>query len=66
MPIVQKLLEYRELSKLRSTYVEALPRYVNPRTGRVHCSFSQVSAATGRLASTDPTRETASGDHGKS
>ncbi|QDU66746.1 DNA polymerase I [Engelhardtia mirabilis] len=52
--IVEVLLEYRELSKLRSTYVEALPRYVNPNTGRVHCSFSQVAAATGRLASSDP------------
>jgi len=53
-PIVQKLLEYRELSKLKGTYVDALPRYVNPRTGRVHGSFSQVGAATGRLASSDP------------
>ena len=52
--IVQRLLEFREVSKLRSTYVEALPRHVNPRTGRVHCHFSQVSAATGRLASSDP------------
>jgi DNA polymerase-1 len=52
--IVKHLLEYREVQKLKSTYVEALPRYVNPRTGRVHCSFSQVSAATGRLASSDP------------
>ncbi|HPF15160.1 MAG TPA: DNA polymerase I, partial [Planctomycetota bacterium] len=52
--IVQRLLEFREVAKLRSTYVEALPRYVNPRTGRVHCHFSQVSAATGRLASSDP------------
>ncbi len=54
VPIVQKLLEYRELAKLKSTYVDALPRYVNRRTGRIHCSFSQVSAATGRLASSDP------------
>jgi DNA polymerase-1 len=54
VPIVQHLLEHRELQKLMGTYVEALPRYVNPRTGRVHCSFSQVSAATGRLASSDP------------
>ncbi len=52
--IVQHLLTYREISKLKSTYVDALPRYVNPETGRVHCSFSQVSAATGRLASSDP------------
>jgi DNA polymerase-1 len=54
VPIVEKLLEYREVQKLKSTYVDALPRYVNERTGRIHCSFSQVSAATGRLASSDP------------
>ncbi|MCE9592823.1 MAG: DNA polymerase I [Planctomycetes bacterium] len=54
VPIVQALLEHREVSKLQSTYVEALPRFVNPRTGRIHCSFSQVTAATGRLASSDP------------
>ena len=52
--IVQDVLAYREVQKLKSTYVDALPRYVNPRTGRIHCSFSQVSAATGRLASSDP------------
>lgn len=52
--IVQHILEYREVQKLKSTYVDALPRYVNARTGRVHCSFSQVSAATGRLASSEP------------
>ncbi|MEW6072041.1 MAG: DNA polymerase I [Planctomycetota bacterium] len=54
VPIVKCLLEYRELAKLKSTYVDALPRYVNRATGRIHCSFSQVSAATGRLASSDP------------
>ncbi|MBK8181168.1 MAG: DNA polymerase I [Planctomycetes bacterium] len=54
VPIVQRLLEWREVSKLKNTYVEALPRFVNPKTGRVHCSFSQVTAATGRLASSDP------------
>jgi len=54
VPIVARLLEYREMAKLKSTYVDALPRYVNPETGRIHCSFSQVSAATGRLASSDP------------
>ncbi|HIG12657.1 MAG: DNA polymerase I [bacterium] len=52
--IVSRLLEYRELAKLKSTYVDALPTFVNPSTGRVHCSFSQVSAATGRLACSDP------------
>jgi DNA polymerase-1 len=54
VPIVQALLEYREISKLKSTYVDGLPRHVNAETGRIHCSFSQVSAATGRLASSDP------------
>ena len=54
VPIVQKLLEYREISKLKSTYVDGLPRFVDSNTGRIHCSFSQVSAATGRLASSDP------------
>jgi len=52
--IVAALLEYREVAKLKNTYVDALPRYVNAETGRIHCSFSQVSAATGRLASSDP------------
>ncbi|MDZ4774490.1 MAG: DNA polymerase I [Planctomycetota bacterium] len=54
VPIVKALLEYREVQKLKSTYVDSLPEYVNPTTGRVHCSFSQVTAATGRLASSDP------------
>jgi DNA polymerase-1 len=54
VPIVQRLLAYREVQKLLSTYVDALPGYVNPATGRIHCSFSQVVAATGRLASSDP------------
>ena len=48
------LMEYRELSKLESTYIDALPRYVHPRTGRVHTSFSQTVAATGRLSSNEP------------
>ena len=48
------LLEYRELTKLQSTYVEALPRSVNPKTGRIHTTFSQTGAATGRLSSFDP------------
>ncbi len=54
VPIVTNLLEYRELQKLASTYVDTLPTYVDPKDGRVHSSFSQVSAATGRLASSDP------------
>jgi DNA polymerase-1 len=48
------LIEYRELAKLKSTYVDALPGYVNPRTGRIHTSFNQTGAATGRLSSSDP------------
>ena len=54
IPIAAKVLEYREVTKLKSTYVDALPKFVNAQTGRIHCSFSQVSAATGRLASSDP------------
>lgn len=53
-PIAKHLLEYRTLSKLQSTYIETLPKQVNPRTGRVHTSFNQTVAATGRLSSTDP------------
>lgn len=53
-PIAQLVLEYRQVEKLRSTYVDALPRLINKRTGRVHTSFNQTVAATGRLSSTDP------------
>lgn len=53
-PLVEQMLEYRQLSKLRSTYVDALPSLINPRTGRVHTSFNQTVAATGRLSSSDP------------
>ena len=48
------MMEYRELEKLRSTYVDALPQLVNPRTHRIHTSFNQTVAATGRLSSSDP------------
>jgi DNA polymerase-1 len=48
------LLEYRQISKLKSTYVDALPVLINPKTGRVHTSFNQTGAATGRLSSSDP------------
>lgn len=48
------ILEYRGITKLRSTYVDALPELINPRTGRIHASFRQNIAATGRLSSTDP------------
>jgi DNA polymerase I len=49
-----RLLEYRQLEKLRSTYVDALPKLVHPETGRIHASFNQTVAATGRLSSSDP------------
>ena len=52
--IPRLLMEYRELEKLRSTYVDALPQLVNARTGRIHTSFNQAVAATGRLSSSDP------------
>ncbi len=48
------LMEYRELSKLESTYLDALPRLVNPKTGRLHTSYNQTVASTGRLSSSDP------------
>ncbi len=53
-PIAQHLLEYRSLVKLKSTYVDALPKMVNPHTKRVHTTYSQTTAGTGRLASFDP------------
>jgi DNA polymerase-1 len=53
-PIVDLILEYRQLGKLKSTYVDALPQQVNPETGRVHTSYNQTVAATGRLSSTNP------------
>jgi DNA polymerase-1 len=52
--IVAKILEYREVTKLKSTYVDALPPLVNPKTGRLHTSFNQAVTATGRLSSTNP------------
>ncbi len=53
-PLPKVLLEHRALSKLKSTYTDKLPQMVNPRTGRVHTTFSQATAVTGRLASSDP------------
>ncbi|MDP8957327.1 MAG: DNA polymerase I [Actinomycetota bacterium] len=53
-PIVDSLLRYRELAKLKSTYLDALPPLVNPRTGRIHTTYNQVGAATGRLSSINP------------
>jgi DNA polymerase-1 len=53
-PLPKLLLEHRSFAKLKSTYTDKLPRMVNPRTGRVHTSFAQATAVTGRLASSDP------------
>jgi DNA polymerase-1 len=53
-PIVGPILEHRELIKLKNTYIDALPPLINPATGRLHTSFRQAVAATGRLSSTDP------------
>ena len=53
-PLPAVMLEYRQLSKLKSTYIDALPVLVNKRTGRIHTSFNQAVTATGRLSSSDP------------
>ncbi len=52
--IAKKVLDWRGLAKLRGTYTDALPGYINPKTGRVHTSYAMASTSTGRLASTDP------------
>ncbi|MDQ3856216.1 MAG: DNA polymerase I, partial [Chloroflexota bacterium] len=53
-PIIELILQYRQLSKLKDTYIDALPQLVNRATGRVHTSFNQTVASTGRLSSSDP------------
>ena len=53
-PVVGKLLEYRGIKKLLSTYIDALPELINPKTGKIHTSFNQTVTATGRLSSTNP------------
>ncbi len=53
-PIIEKILEYRSLTKLKSTYVDTLPQLVNPRDGRIHTSYNQAVASTGRLSSNNP------------
>ncbi len=52
--IIGMLLDYRQISKLKSTYADSLPKMINPNTGRIHTSLNQVAASTGRLASNDP------------
>lgn len=53
-PIIEKILQYRELSKLKGTYLDPLPKLVHPKTGRLHTRFHQTGTVTGRLASSDP------------
>ena len=53
-PIIEKILEYRQLTKLNSTYVEGLKPYINPKTKRIHSFFHQTITATGRISSTEP------------
>src|SRR5690606_815390 len=54
VPLAKAVLEWRQLTKLMGTYTDALPSYINERTGRVHTSYSQASVLTGRLSSNDP------------
>ncbi len=54
VPMAKRVLDWRQLAKLRSTYTDALQTYINPNTGRVHTSYSMASTSTGRLSSTDP------------
>jgi DNA polymerase-1 len=53
-PIIQPLLDYRQIMKLKSTYIDALPALIDPQSGRVHTSFNQTATATGRLSSSEP------------
>ncbi len=53
-PVIERIIDYRQLAKLKSTYIDTLPGLVNPKTGRLHTSFNQTRTATGRLSSSDP------------
>ncbi|PIY38268.1 DNA polymerase I, partial [Candidatus Aquicultor secundus] len=53
-PIAEKIIAYRELAKLKSTYIDALPKLINPKTGKLHTSFNQTVTTTGRLSSSNP------------
>ncbi len=53
-PVAQLVLDYRQLTKLKGTYIDALPLLIRPETGRVHTTFNQTGAATGRLSSSNP------------
>ncbi|MFQ5741045.1 MAG: DNA polymerase I [Acidobacteriota bacterium] len=65
--IARLILDYRELTKLKNTYLDALPRLVNPQTGRIHTSYNQMVAATGRLSSSNPNLQNIpiKGQHGR-
>jgi len=53
-PIIEKIIEYRECSKIKNTYIDALPKYISKKDGRIHTNYNQMATATGRLSSSDP------------
>ena len=63
-PVPGLIMKYRELTKLKTTYIDALPEYINPHTKKIHTTFSQTIAATGRLASSDPNLQNIPADSG--